>query len=101
MFCKSFQGDFPVVRENRVVGIVTKDMLLEALHQRSAEVHIEDIMLQDFRTASQKTGLAELLSIMQEHNQTAIPIIDDGKLTGLITLEQIGKYSMFCATKKM
>jgi len=100
LFCVSFQGDFPVLEGNRVVGIVTKDMLLEALHTRDAKVNIGDIMRRDFRVASEKMGLSELLSIMHENDQTVIPIVDDGQLKGLITLEQIGKYNMFCSTRK-
>jgi len=100
LFCSSFQGDFPVVDKDRVVGIVTKDILLEALHKRDAAMQVGEIMRRDFRVASDKMELAELLTLMHENDQTVIPILDNGKLVGLITLEQIGKYNMLCSTRR-
>ena len=96
-YCRTFQGDFPVVDGPRLVGLVTREILTEALHRQGASTLVSEVMTRDFPTALEQTPLIDILQKMQESGSKAVPILRGGKLRGLITLEQIGRYNMLCS----
>jgi signal-transduction protein with cAMP-binding, CBS, and nucleotidyltransferase domain len=54
-------------------------------------------MTSDFPTAAEETLLSDILEKIQASGSKAVPILRAGEICGLITLEQIGRYSMLCA----
>ncbi len=97
LYTHRFQGDFPVVDRSEVIGLLTREILTEALHKRGPAVAVEEVMLKEFPIATETTPLTEILERMQSSGTKAVTIIRDGDLKGIITLEQIGRYSMLCA----
>jgi CBS domain-containing protein len=79
------------------VGLVTREILTEALHRQGASTLVSEVMIRDFPTALEQTPLIDILQKMQESGSKAVPILRGGKLRGLITLEQIGRYNMLCS----
>jgi Zn-dependent protease/CBS domain-containing protein len=96
-FCRSFQGDFPVLDDRRLVGLVTKDAIVETLHKTGPSTSIAEAMVRDFPTAGVSTPVTDILRKMQESGSKAIPIMNGSELKGLVTLEQIGRYNMLCS----
>lgn len=96
-FAHGFQSDFPVVDDRRLVGLVTREVLVDTLHKRGHKVPMSEVMVRDFPTALEDTSLIEVLEKMQSSGSKAIPILKSGELTGLITLEHIGRYNMLCS----
>jgi Zn-dependent protease/CBS domain-containing protein len=96
-YCRGFQEDFPVVDDRRLVGLITRDTLVNALHRKGASVLVSEVMTRDFPTAAEDTPLIEILDKIQGSGSKAVPILKTGEISGLITLEQIGRYSMLCA----
>ncbi len=96
-FCRGFQGDFPIMDGNRLVGILTREMLTEALHKQGADAQVSRVMTREFPTALEDTPLIDVLQKMQDGNTKSIPVMASGQLRGLITLEQIGRYNMLCS----
>lgn len=96
-YCRGFQGDFPVLDGPRLVGLVTREILTETLHKRGPAVPVSQVMTKDFPTVVEETPLIEVLKKMQETGSKAVPVLRAGKLKGLITLEQIGRYNMLCS----
>jgi Zn-dependent protease/CBS domain-containing protein len=96
-FAHGFQSDFPVAEDRRLVGLVPREVLVETLHKLGPKVRVSEIMVRDFPTALEDTSLIEVLEKMQSSGSKAIPIMKSGELTGLITLEHIGRYNMLCS----
>jgi len=96
-YCRSFQGDFPIMDGPRLAGLVTKEILTETLHRQGPSVRLSEIMSKDFATVVEQTPLLDVLRKMQESGSKAVPVLRAGKLEGLITLEQIGRYNMLCS----
>ncbi len=96
-YCRGFQEDFPVVEDHRVVGLITRDGLINALHKKGPSCLVSEAMTGDFPTASEETPLVEILEKIQASGSKAVPILKAGEISGLITLELIGRYSMLCA----
>jgi len=96
-FCRGFQGDFPVLDGSTLVGLVTREILTETLHKGGPSVVVSDVMIKDFPTALEQTSLIDVLQKMQDSGSKTVPILSAGKLKGLITLEQIGRYNLLCS----
>lgn len=82
-----------VLREKKVVGIVTKgDILREAVMKRldPSQLNIERIMTQPVLTIEPTRTLAEASALMSEENLTKLPVVDkSGNLVGIITSSDI------------
>ncbi len=96
-YAHGFQSDFPVMEGRRLIGLVTRDHLIQSLHKQGPSVPVSEIMSTDFPTAMPQTPLLEILEKMQATESKVVPILSAGELTGLITLEQIGRYNMLCS----
>jgi Zn-dependent protease/CBS domain-containing protein len=97
MFAQGFQSDFPIIEDRRLVGLVTREALLQTLHQQGPSVLLSQIMIRDFPTALEDTPLIDILGKIEESGIKAAPVMKGAELRGMVTLEQIGRYNMLCA----
>ncbi len=96
-FAHGFQSDFPIVDDRRLIGLVTREVLVDTLHKQGPSVPISEVMIKDFPTALEDTSLIDVLEKIQNSGTKSVPILKSGELTGLITLEHIGRYNMLCS----
>jgi Zn-dependent protease/CBS domain-containing protein len=96
-YCRTFQGDFPVLEGQRLVGLITKEIIIETLHKSGPEVTVSEVMSRNFFTGVGATPLTDVLQKMGESGSKVVPIMKGGQLLGIITLEQIGRYNMLCS----
>ncbi len=87
----------PVVKGEKLVGIVTYDMVLEAspspatslsiqeLHYLLAEMKIEEIMDRDPVTLTPDTPFEKALALSQNDRIRGFPVVEKGKLVGIVT----------------
>lgn len=95
----TYQTDFLVVDENeRLVGIVTRDALITALSREGRHYPVVEAMLTDFPSISSKESLFEAFNRMRSAGVRAAPVIDDGHLKGMVSMEDISEvYSLLAA----
>jgi len=91
----------PVMRKGKLVGLVTLRMLLEAapssatalsiheLHYLLTKMTVKQIMVRDPHTVSSDMPAEEALQLGQEMGYGAFPVVDNGKLVGIITESDI------------
>jgi len=91
----------PVMRKGKLVGLVTLRMLLEAapspatalsiheLHYLLAKMTVKQIMLRGPHTVSPDMPAEEALQLGQEMGYGAFPVVDNGRLVGIITESDI------------
>ncbi|MEX2175567.1 MAG: site-2 protease family protein [Pirellulaceae bacterium] len=89
-----FQQDFPVVEEDRVVGMITRDKLLRSLAERGPYGQVAEVMQRDFVTAHPDEPLGEAFQRLQTCDCHSIPVVQDGQLVGVISVENIGEFLM-------
>jgi len=93
---------YPVVEDQRVIGMVTKYDFLScfAFHPTQMLPHYDDLMNRtvgdimsgDFLYVHSDTKLTRVLQLMVEHQTRSIPVLDaDRKLDGIISREDVIK----------
>jgi len=91
----------PVMKKDKLVGLVTKHMLLEAspspatslsiheLHYLLAKMTVKEIMVKKPYTISPDMPAEEALQVGQEKGYGAFPVVEDGRLVGVVTESDI------------
>ena len=91
----------PIVRKDKLVGIVTQGDIQEAspsdatslsiweLNYLLARITLEEIMTRDVVTISPDIPVEEAALLMRERKVSGLPVVEDGKLVGIITESDI------------
>ena len=88
------QHDFPVVEDSTVVGILTRGDLLKALAVRGQSARVTDVMRRDFELVHSGDMLDDAFTRLKECDCHIFPVMQDGRLVGLLTTENIGEFMM-------
>jgi Zn-dependent protease/CBS domain-containing protein len=88
------QHDFPVVFGDHVLGMLTRENLARALAKNGTDSRIRDAMIRDFPTADSHEMLEHAVAALRAARSRSMPVIHDGALVGLLTLDHIGEMLM-------
>ncbi len=90
-----FQQDFPVVeRDGRIVGVLTRAGLIRALSEAGNTAPVGEAMQREFHTASPFDMAEGILARLQECNCHSLPVVQNGRVVGLLTAENLGEFLM-------
>ena len=92
-----WQQDFPVVDEGRVVGMLLRADLIASLANGKVHASVHEAMREDFPVASPGEPLESVFMRLHDAEAGTLPIVDNGRLVGLITLENMTEYMMMHA----
>lgn len=90
-------GALPVLREGRVVGIVSERDVIYRLADRGKEcldVAVEDIMTSPAVTVEPGTTVDEALSMMTRRRFRHFPVVENGALVAFISIGDLVKHKM-------
>ena len=88
------QHDFPVVQDDRVVGILDRDTFMSALAERGQSTPVVEIMRRDISEIDSHEMVEAALARLQENGSKTLPVTHNGQLVGLLTSENITEYLM-------
>jgi CBS domain-containing protein len=84
---------FPVLHREGLVGVVTKTDLLRVIDDKKlsniAVNHVEDIMTPHPTSISPESLLSDGASIMQKNHIRILPVVEEGKLVGLLSYSDL------------
>lgn len=86
----SAQQDFPVLEGGVVVGILTRQALLEGLARRGAESTVAESMQREFPSIEAAEMLDAAFRRLEGKNSRTMPVMQGGVLVGLVTLDNVG-----------
>ncbi|MGI9534166.1 MAG: CBS domain-containing protein, partial [Thermodesulfobacteriota bacterium] len=86
------QKEFPVIKDQTVIGILTQKDLLKGLSQKGQTTIISDVMTTDFKTVEKSDLLESVFFQFEGTYSSTFPVLEYGKLIGLLTLENIGEF---------
>jgi predicted transcriptional regulator len=81
---------FPVVRDGRVIGVVTKNSVLEALSEVGPSSSVLAAMEDRFDLADPSEMLEAALARLEAKGGKAIVVVRDGEIVGVVTPQSIG-----------
>jgi CBS domain-containing protein len=84
----TLQDDFPVVRAGDMVGVISKNKIVEAL-RRGGNGYIQPVMNKMFEVAGLNDSLATAFRKITGRGLTMIPVVDSGRLVGIVTLQNL------------
>jgi Zn-dependent protease/predicted transcriptional regulator len=86
--------DFPVAKEGKVVGLLRRKQLIEALSAHDRDTSVREVADREFFTTGPRAPLDDVFQRMNEASCTTVPVEEDGQLVGLLTLENVGELIM-------
>ena len=87
-------GSLVVLDQGRMAGLLTFHELLGALAKRNGalgDVKVSEIMVKDPVTASPEMEVNDLRRIMLDTGARYLPVMQDGKLLGVISFRDVAK----------
>ena len=87
-------GSLVVCQGDRMIGIVTERDILQACALKQGP--LEELPVQRFMTSNPLTGVCtdqveHVMGLMTENRIRHLPIVEDGKLTGIISIGDVVK----------
>jgi Zn-dependent protease/CBS domain-containing protein len=84
----SLQDDFPVIRGGDLVGVINRQTIVEKL-RREGNGYVQAAMNKAFEIASRTESLASAFRKLTARGLTLIPIVDQERLVGIVTLQNL------------
>jgi CBS domain-containing protein len=94
LFFENSLGGAPIVdKDKKIKGIITERDLLKYLYsQEKLDGHVKDYMTTCVFTANIETSIEEAMRIMIERKIRRLPVVENGKISGLITSREVIRY---------
>jgi len=89
----------PVLDDDRVVGIVTGDSILEAVQSFLSAVTVADAYTEKLISAAPDTTIGKALNTLREGRIAHLPVVDDGEAVGMVSLYDIVDFTTRGGTK--
>jgi len=84
-----------VTEGKEVKGIVTRSDFIDRVVAEGKDptsTPVEDVMTKNVLTIEAKDGILEALRLMKRHRYSQLPVVEEGKLVGVIALSDVLNY---------
>ena len=96
----SLQDDFPVVRGHSVVGVVSRQVMADAL-RAEGNGYVQGIMHRSFHVARLDDSLGTTISRFSGRGMSLVPVTDGERVVGIVTLQNLmHSMSLFSEKRK-
>lgn len=82
------QDDFPVIRGSDMVGVISKQNILQALRS-SGNSYVQSAMSRVYEVGQKGESLAAAFHRITRDGLTLLPVVEDQRLVGIITLQNL------------
>ncbi|HYM79179.1 MAG TPA: site-2 protease family protein [Candidatus Dormibacteraeota bacterium] len=84
----SLQDDFPVVRGSDMVGVISRQRILDAL-RAEGNGYVQAVMNKIFDVSLRQDSLGSAFRKLTARSSSIIPVVDDQRLVGIVTLQNL------------
>jgi len=84
----SLQDDFPVVRGSDMVGVISRQRILDAL-RAEGNGYVQAVMSKIFEVSVRQDSLGTAFRKLTARNSSIIPVVEDQRLVGIVTLQNL------------
>ncbi len=95
------QDDFPVIRGADMVGVVSKQKILQTLRS-DGNGYVQSVMNRIFDVAPKSETLASAFRKLGARNASILPVVEEQKLVGIVTLQNLmHSMALLAETRKL
>ncbi|HEV3510822.1 MAG TPA: site-2 protease family protein [Candidatus Sulfotelmatobacter sp.] len=84
----SLQDDFPVVRGSDMVGVISRQRILDAL-RAEGNGYVQAVMNKIFDVSLRHDSLGSAFRKLTARSSSIIPVVEDQRLVGIVTLQNL------------
>jgi Zn-dependent protease len=84
----SLQDEFPVVRGSNLVGVVSKQGILQALRS-DGNGYVQSVMSRSFQVAEPEDSLGLMIRRIAGGRMSLVPIAEAGRIVGIVTWQNL------------
>jgi Zn-dependent protease/CBS domain-containing protein len=84
----SLQDDFPVVRGSDMVGVISRQRILDAL-RAEGNGYVQAVMSKIFDVSLRQDSLGSAFRKLTARSSSIIPVVEDQRLVGIVTLQNL------------
>jgi Zn-dependent protease/CBS domain-containing protein len=84
----SLQDDFPVVRGSDMVGVISRQRILDAL-RAEGNGYVQAVMNKIFEVSVRQDSLGSAFRKLTARSSSIIPVVDEERLVGIVTLQNL------------
>jgi Zn-dependent protease/CBS domain-containing protein len=84
----SLQDDFPVVRGSDMVGVISRQRILDALRSEG-NGYVQAVMNKIFEVSVRHDSLGSAFRKLTARSSSIIPVVEDERLVGIVTLQNL------------
>lgn len=84
----SLQDDFPVVNGSDLVGVINRQTIIDRL-RREGNGYVQGAMNRAYEIAARSESLASAFRKLTARGLTLIPVVDEERLVGIVTLQNM------------
>ncbi len=92
----SLQDDFPVVRGLNLIGVVSKQSIVQAL-RHEGDSYVQSIMSRGFQLAQPDDSLGLVIRRIDSGRMPLIPVAEHGRVVGIVSLQNLRSSMMLLA----
>ncbi|MCP2043111.1 site-2 protease family protein [Pontibacter sp. HSC-36F09] len=89
---KGSEHDFVVEQDGEVMGTLTRMQLIQAVKEEKTESPVSDIMTQEVKAFNVQDKLAEAYTELQKTKAPLFPVLENGRLAGVINSDNINEF---------
>ena len=95
------QDDFPVIRGGDMVGVVSKQKILQTLRSEG-NGYVQSVMNRIFDVAQKSESLSSAFRKLSARNLSIIPVVENQQLVGIVTLQNLmHSMALLAETRKL
>jgi predicted transcriptional regulator len=92
MVYQTGQDSFPVMDGDRLLGMVSRPEMLDAVNRQGAHVPVEAVMDTDMPVVAPLEKVSQVQDEVFNEGWDSAPVMQDGRLVGLLSPENISRY---------
>jgi Zn-dependent protease len=92
------ENDIIILDQQQVVGVLSKNSLINGLKQHSLDTPVSLVMDQGFHSFSIRHKLTDVYTEAQKRKKRFFPVLNEKKLVGAINMENINEFIMIQAS---
>jgi Zn-dependent protease len=94
MLLDGSQRDFPVVSDQEVMGIITREDIGHGLAEEGPSAYVAGYMRRELKRAHIDMPLEEAVELLTKDDPTPVLVFDEDRLLGMVTTENVGEFLM-------